>query len=142
MKPLRKCRSCGLEASTESDLNLFRVNTKSKYGKDNHCKACHQKEGRQYWKEANGRNKKLQQKYGITVDDYNKMFTEQKGCCAICGKHQIEDTTSKSFLCVDHNHITGEVRALLCDSCNMGLGKFYDNKETLQKALEYLERFE
>lgn len=141
MKPLRKCRDCGLKAYTEDKLDLFRTNTKSKYGKDNHCKKCHQSAGRKYWKEDDGRNKKLQQKYGITVDDYNRMFTEQKGCCAICGKHQLEEGTKKSFLCVDHNHDTGEVRALLCDSCNMGLGKFYDKAENLKKAIDYLERF-
>ena len=140
MKILRKCRVCGIEAIEKEDLNLFRTNTKSKYSKDNHCKDCHRKEGRDYWKTGNGRETRLK-KYGITPKEYNKMFKKQKGRCKICGIHPIEMNDSKEFLSVDHCHTTGEVRGLLCDSCNLGLGKFYDNVENLQKAIMYLNSF-
>lgn len=63
----------------------------------------------------------LQKKYGITLEDYNKMFAEQNGCCAMCGRHQSE---FKRALAVDHNHITGAVRGLLCMRCNTTLGSY------------------
>ena len=138
MKALRTCRDCGLEALSKDDLLLFRTSSRAKYGKDNHCKTCHRKAGREYWTSGNGRNTRLS-RYGITIDDYNLMYAEQNGCCKICGIHALEMTDAKSFLSVDHCHETGEVRGLLCDSCNMGLGKFYDNIDNLLSAVEYLK---
>lgn len=78
----------------------------------------------------------LKRLYGITPEDYNKMFEEQEGCCAICGSHQSEQ---KRPLCVDHCHETKVVRGLLCDSCNMGLGKFFDSPLLLENAIKYLQ---
>jgi hypothetical protein len=75
-------------------------------------------------------------KYGITLEDYNQMFADQNGCCAICGVHQVE---VKTRLAVDHCHETGVVRGLLCKRCNMGLGYFDDCAENLAKAIIYLQ---
>ena len=83
------------------------------------------------------RNKQLKQWYGITLADYNTMFQQQNGFCLICGIHQSE--VNKTF-CVDHDHETGEVRGLLCDQCNKGLGHFKDNPSFLEKAADYLRR--
>lgn len=83
------------------------------------------------------RRASLKLKYGITQDEYNKLFEEQNGCCAICGKHQSE---FKKALHIDHNHKTGKVRGLLCFNCNMGIGRLQDSKELLLKAVDYLER--
>jgi hypothetical protein len=74
-------------------------------------------------------------KYGITVDEYNKIFEKQKGCCAICGKHQNE---CKRILGVDHNHITGKVRGLLCTSCNQLLGFAQEDIKILKNSVDYL----
>lgn len=74
----------------------------------------------------------------MTVFRYNLMFTQQDGCCAICKKHQFE---FKRLFCVDHNHDTGEVRALLCDSCNRGLGYFKDSSALLQEGFNYLLKY-
>ena len=139
MIPLRQCRDCGTQAWTDEDLELFRTNTRSRYGKDNHCKVCHQKAGRDYWKYGNGRNTRLKQ-YGITADQYDEMYTNQKGCCKICGMHSTEVHQEKEFLSVDHCHNTGQVRGLLCDSCNLGLGKFYDSITNLENAIKYLTK--
>ena len=64
-------------------------------------------------------------RYGITLDDYNSMFEKQKGKCAICKRHQMD---VKQKLCVDHCHATGNVRALLCNRCNVQLGT-YENAD-------------
>ena len=78
----------------------------------------------------------LQTYYKITLDRYNEIFEEQKGCCAICKKHQIE---FKRRLFVDHNHDTGKVRGLLCNKCNGGIGLLGDSINTVENALTYLK---
>ena len=76
-------------------------------------------------------------RYGINQLDYTKMLEAQDHSCAICGT---EDPSPKKYLCVDHNHDTGEVRGLLCHSCNTGLGMFKDDPNNLLKANEYLTK--
>ena len=78
----------------------------------------------------------LKRYYGITVDDYNRLYEESKGCCYICNVHQLD---LKIRLSVDHCHTTGTIRGLLCSSCNHGLGRFRDNTELLEKAIKYLK---
>jgi hypothetical protein len=80
----------------------------------------------------------LMKNYGITIDQYNEMYSKQKGCCACCEKHESE---FKRGLHVDHDHITGQVRALLCTRCNPGLGYFEDSVEKLEMAISYLKKF-
>ena len=87
------------------------------------------------------RNVRLKNLYGITIEDYNRLFVEQDGCCAICGRHQFE---FERALAVDHDHKIGKVRGLLCHGCNMGLGAFYndDNTRILKEAIKYVEESE
>lgn len=97
------------------------------------------KRQREYRKRHSNRLREadLLRKYGITIHDYNSMFDEQEGRCLICLKHQVELPTR---LNVDHNHETGEVRGLLCNICNKGLGTFKDDPVLLQNALDYIRR--
>jgi hypothetical protein len=81
------------------------------------------------------RNYNLQSQYGITAENYNEMFANQKGCCKICGIHQDEFTRKLS---VDHCHATGEVRGLLCHNCNSLLGHAKDDVDILKSAIDYL----
>lgn len=74
----------------------------------------------------------LRTKYGMTQNDYDKMFEDQRGRCAICRRPQ------KSSLDIDHSHITGRVRGLLCGNCNRGLGLFSDDPDILDAAAQYL----
>ena len=75
----------------------------------------------------------------ISRDDYNKVFIEQDGKCLICGKHQSE---LEKGLAVDHDHITGKVRGLLCFHCNIGLGMFRDDITLLTNAINYLVKID
>ena len=79
------------------------------------------------------RDRQLQRRHGITLDDYNRMLAGQHGRCAIC-----ERKPGKRALCVDHEHKTGRLRGLLCSRCNQALGKLNDNHKTLQNAEAYL----
>jgi hypothetical protein len=77
----------------------------------------------------------LKANYGISVEKYEHLYSEQSGKCAICSG----DCPTGKRLSVDHDHETGEVRGLLCSSCNNGLGRFKDDPELLRKAGDYLE---
>jgi hypothetical protein len=63
-----------------------------------------------------------------------RLYKAQNGCCAICNR---PESTDKA-LSLDHCHKTGEIRGLLCQGCNLGLGWFRDSPETLKAASEYL----
>ncbi len=76
----------------------------------------------------------LRKLYGMTVEEYDALFKKQGGRCAICG-----NIPNGKALAVDHDHNTGRVRGLLCDDCNLGLGKFQDSPAILAKAALYLE---
>jgi len=70
--------------------------------------------------------------YGISLEDYDVMFERQGGACAICKRTGVT-------LCVDHCHLTGEVRGLLCIRCNSALGFCSDDPAVLLAAAEYLQ---
>lgn len=76
-----------------------------------------------------------QAKYGISEECYRTMMTTQGGHCAICGN----GGNGNGNLCVDHDHVSGEVRGLLCVPCNAGLGSFRDNPILFQEAIRYLK---
>lgn len=81
------------------------------------------------------RKYRMKYKYGINPEQLEHMLENQDFKCAIC----------KSYLtkpCVDHNHETGEVRGLLCDSCNQGLGRFKDDYDLLVAAAKYLAQYQ
>lgn len=80
---------------------------------------------------------KLHERYGITLEQYGLMLEAQGGGCKICGSSSPKRKGSKNLV-VDHCHISGRVRGLLCYRCNVGLGNFEDNPELLSKALQYL----
>ena len=80
---------------------------------------------------------KLKKKFGITIDDYNKMLESQNGVCAICLSNKSGGT---GVFHVDHDHITGKIRGLLCQRCNTGLGLLYDSEDILLKAITYLRK--
>lgn len=74
----------------------------------------------------------LKYEYGITLDQYNEMFRAQEGKCAICQRHQNELTRT---LCVDHDHKTNKVRALLCLTCNTDVSVVENRLEEMTKYL-------
>jgi len=79
------------------------------------------------------RERWLKRAYGLSAADYEAMLIKQKGQCAICG-------ATPPTLHVDHNHTTGEVRALLCGSCNRAIGLMQEDTSRLRAAADYLER--
>jgi hypothetical protein len=74
----------------------------------------------------------LKKHYAMTPAQWEDRFVAQAGRCAICG------CASDKRLQVDHDHVTGRVRGLLCGDCNVGLGRFHDNVSWLRSAIVYL----
>ena len=82
------------------------------------------------------RDSHLRRLYGISSADYDQMLQDQGGRCAIC---KSEDPACRhSRFHVDHDHVTGSVRGLLCSHCNTALGKFKDSQSIITSALQYL----
>jgi hypothetical protein len=82
----------------------------------------------------------LRSKYNITAPERNQLIKEQDGCCAICTTPvELDGKATKQSAVVDHDHITGKIRGILCGQCNKGLGIFGDTLEGLNKAVKYLE---
>ena len=124
----------------EKDLEEFYIDRRSPSGKASRCKECSKKESKRWYQISDKykqiiRNSGLKHRFGIDSEDYFNMLEEQNGVCAIC-----RQKPEGKYLHVDHNHETGEIRGLLCKTCNHGLGNFKDNKTYLKNAIEYLDR--
>ena len=118
----KTCTKC----EVEKPLDKFEKNR-------NVCKACRNDSAKKTQKH---RSWKYQTKYGMTLEDYDTLHFRQGGCCAICGT-DTPGGPGERFQ-VDHNHDTGEVRGLLWNNCNRGLGHLKDSPTIISKALTYL----
>lgn len=135
---LRKCPHCGIEATNELELELFRKHKQSKYGRDTICKECHKKsENERYHRLYSGtksqkessRRSRAKNVYGTTLENYDKIMNNATHC-ECCG--------STNKLCYDHDHDTMQFRGILCWDCNSGIGKLGDSVEGVRQALVYL----
>lgn len=86
------------------------------------------------------RNHRIKKVYGITAEQYDRMFGDQGGVCAICGSCPNKSKHGLTMLAIDHCHKTGAVRGLLCNNCNAGMGILGDTAEHLEAALAYLKK--
>ena len=112
----------------------------------------HREQYNQNWKnyyernaEARRRSVKsadLKKLYNMSIEDYDALLLKQNGVCAICGReerHKSPVDNARKALAVDHDHETGQVRGLLCASCNRGLGWFGEDAKVLRLAADYIE---
>lgn len=144
-------------------LNEFYKNNKSKDGYQHRCKKC-AKETVSNWQKQNPKkvhtrnmrwekrhpdkvkrkrskyrnsdtykNWYYQKYYNITLKTYLLLSEQQDNKCLICSK--------KESLHVDHCHKTGKIRGLLCGNCNKAIGLLKENKNNLNNAILYLEKF-
>jgi len=84
----------------------------------------------------------LRSRYNLQWEDYLILLETHNNVCGICKKPEtsISRFGTPKRLTIDHCHITGRIRGLLCDNCNRGIGHLQDNVSILQAALEYLKR--
>lgn len=79
-------------------------------------------------------------RYGLTLGQYEKIFADQGGACAICECPESDMQYGRLRpLCIDHDHATGEIRGLLCNDCNRGIGFLGDDMSRLERAIHYLQ---
>lgn len=135
---MKICIKCNL-GKEEEDF-YWKVKGKKR---NNTCKECHKIYRKQHyennrqkyidkaraWEAKNGGRRFV--RYGLTSEQIDQLSMLQNGKCKICNK--------KSWSVVDHDHVTGLVRGLLCQGCNLGLGNLGDNVEGIESALKYLK---
>ena len=125
---MKRCSKC----QEEKDILEFAYQKNSPDRLSRWCRKCK----KQYYysshpKRREGSEEERYKRYNITKDEYDEMYEAQNGKCFICETHH-------ENLDIDHNHSTGQVRALLCGKCNRGLGLFEDNPSLIRKAASYL----
>lgn len=94
------------------------------------------------------RDRRFRARYGIGIDEYDRMLEAQGGVCAICSKGQTAPRKGRGKavrraaprLAVDHDHLSGRVRGLLCSNCNHRLIGRWKDPAVLRAAADYLER--
>lgn len=127
----KRCYKC----ATWKPLDDFTKSVHCHTGRAGRCKEC----SKLYYPTGeSARKANLRNKYGITPEIFAEMLEAQSGVCAICGGTDLEQ--SRKHLSVDHDHITGAVRGLLCDRCNRGIGLFRDDPDALESAAAYLRK--
>jgi len=103
------------------------------------CKRMHKKKRRMrggFSIKLEDRKASLWRNYKIRIEQVNELEKKQNYVCAICSK-----PPQRRSLDVDHDHVTGKVRGLLCEHCNKGLGHFHDDPNLMMLAAEYLKQF-
>jgi hypothetical protein len=75
-------------------------------------------------------------RYGIEPEEYQRLMALQRGVCAICHEANTPNGEIPRMLAVDHDHVTGEVRGLLCHGCNYLVGTVESDRG--KRALRYL----
>lgn len=145
------CPECGFYKRIEEFKRLSSESALKKYPDGYYwcCSECYKNKTWVVAPENDNMNRKMRRRlkrqrrivaiestYGLSESDYIEKINQQNNLCAICGKKD-----EGKVLCVDHDHVTGQVRGLLCNNCNIGLGNFKDNYEILQSAIGYLQKY-
>jgi hypothetical protein len=130
MSDRKVCPDCAEEKPLE-DFPRFHRN---KDGRGTYCKPCHNSRNRETITRLYGgstRHYHLKQKYGIGAAEVERLIQHQGGVCAVCQKRPATQ--------VDHDHVTGGIRGILCIYCNAAMGAFRDDPAVIASAIEYLE---
>jgi len=124
----RLCATCGRERP------LGRYKGSSRTCKDCMAELSRRRRSAPAAKRAD-RDRRYRARYGITLEEYERLARAQRWKCAICGRPPYP---KGSRLVPDHNHATGEIRGLLCQPCNSALGLMGEKPGRLEAAARYL----
>jgi hypothetical protein len=115
---MKTCSRCNVE-KTYCSFNKYK---RYDDGLQAWCRECH-------------KHTKRAERYGLSQSEYLEIYHSQQSMCAGCGIHESDCRIAHA---IDHNHNTGEVRGLLCNSCNRGLGLLKDDPDLLEHLASYL----
>lgn len=136
----RRCCTC----TQYKPVSEFHNDKSGLAGKAYSCKICANSRARKHhadWRSKDpeyltkARQYYIKRTHGITTEQYDAIVLSQNNACAIC-----LTTSPKGGWHLDHSHLTGKHRGILCNVCNRGLGYFQDDPTILQAAIGYLER--
>lgn len=130
----KRCPACELSKSAEE---FYIARRRSKVSLSGYCKKCTYQKSKSWSSQNRDKRRKDSYKrmFNISSEEIDCMLEKQEHICAICKR------SDSRHLSLDHCHVTGKVRKFLCDKCNLGLGKFEDNIESLLNAVKYLKEF-
>jgi hypothetical protein len=131
VKKCTQCESLKLESEFYADKSRS-----GKIGLRAICKSCTNANNLQWARNNPGprENHRLKSLFGITLQDYDKIYKLQKGVCKICKQ---SEKAKWRKLAVDHCHATGVIRGLLCFRCNTVLGKVEESPKIIKELLKY-----
>jgi hypothetical protein len=124
------------EEKRKYDIEYYASHREKKKEEQRKYRSLHKEEVKKRAKERYKNNRHYLAKYGITLEEYNRLLIAQNNECKICHKHISQ---SKYAFAVDHDHNTGIVRGLLCRQCNAALGLFGEDTNILLSAIIYLK---
>lgn len=141
---MKTCTKC----NCSKPLSEFFKESRGKDGLTTQCKSC-KKEYLQNWVKDN-KDKKAKtnaswyykSKHNISYEEFLERASSQNNKCALCSVELSFDKIQDNKAVMDHCHTTGNKRGVLCYSCNLGLGKFKDNIQALQNAVDYLKEYQ
>ena len=121
----------------QQQIQSYRASNKDKLAEAGKIwRSKNQDKVKQYQRTSN-----LRKKFGLSVEQYEKMAVAQNHVCAICLQPEtfIHKTKGQvARLAIDHCHVSGKIRKLLCANCNRALGLFNDNADILKRAAQYI----
>lgn len=138
------CSGC----KKRKQLKSFSKDRSRKSGYRSLCRKCSSKHNKNY--RINNRVKLLTymrswhrnnkgKSFGISIEQYKTLKELQNNKCAICKNNETVVCKGKlRELSIDHNHMTGKVRGLLCYACNVSLGLLKENTQTLKQMILYI----
>lgn len=147
---MKTCSRCKRRKS----LAEFYAEARNRDGSASACKGCYRVKEKDYRdknrKAISARGKKYYSenrvkiradqrdyRYGLAPGDFNGLFAEQRGLCAICK----EVPGGKNGPCVDHDHESGKIRAILCSNCNTSIGLLKESSVLAQQVASYLKQY-
>ena len=130
----KRCNFC----ETIKPLNAFYKNYKGAGGVGQTCAECSKKD-QQTRRAADPQKLYRLRRFNLSVEQYDDMQRQAGGVCEICKTLPV---APKTVLCIDHHHHSNNVRGLLCDACNVALGRFKDSISNLTNAIVYLKKYE
>lgn len=131
---MKRCSRCKILKPTS---DFYRQNDRSTMSA---CKVCHRagvkarRNPEKHWAST------IKRLYGLSAVEYYTMAILQQHRCACCRSEAPEGADALRWMVVDHDHETGQVRGLLCGSCNLMLGHAGDSPIRLRSGAKYLIR--